>query len=235
MIRKIETGTASVHDSQHFDAVLDPSNTSRDVFADRGYPAKEREEKLKADGFRCYIMTNEHGFEMDITKPISTQIEEAVKDIPGWSQLDQLLSLFTLAFSSAHLQGDILELGSWCGRSAVVLGMAARLTGNTNVRCVDLFPEKNDWYQNADGTYPFAVTIDGRKVEAYGEQTVWAEPYLRDIAPVYERFNGTLDAFNYAIRSNDLTNWAVYDIILRQRQRLCSGDHGARLLVERRL
>ncbi len=46
---------ASVHDSQHFDAVLDPSNTSQDVFADRGYPAKEREEKLKADGFRCHI------------------------------------------------------------------------------------------------------------------------------------------------------------------------------------
>lgn len=91
------------------------------------------------------------------TKPIATQIEEAVKDIPGWSPIDQLLSLFTLALSSSHLQGDILELGSWCGRSAVALGMAARLTGDTKVHCVDLFPEKTDWYQNADGTYSLYV------------------------------------------------------------------------------
>jgi predicted O-methyltransferase YrrM len=142
------------------------------------------------------------------TKPIATQIEEAVKDIPGWSPLDQLLSLFTLAFSSAHLQGDILELGSWCGRSAVVLGMAARLTGgNTKVHCVDLFPEKEDWYRNADGTYSFAVMVEGRKIGAYGEQTVWPEPYLRDIEPVYERFSGTKAAFESVIALNGVTDW----------------------------
>lgn len=140
------------------------------------------------------------------TKPIATQIEEAVKDIPGWSPIDQLLSLFTLALSSSHLQGDILELGSWCGRSAVALGMAARLTGDTKVHCVDLFPEKTDWYQNADGTYSFAVFVDGRKVGAYGEQTVWKEPYLRDIAPVYERFAGTRAAFDSAIAANGLSD-----------------------------
>ena len=39
VIRKIESDTASTHDSQHFDAVLDPGNTSRDVFADKGYPS----------------------------------------------------------------------------------------------------------------------------------------------------------------------------------------------------
>lgn len=138
------------------------------------------------------------------TKPITMQIEEAVKDIPGWSPLDQLLSLFTLAFSSAHLQGDILELGSWCGRSAVALGMAARLTGNAKVHCVDLFPDKNDWYKNADGTYSFAVTMNGRAYGAYQDQTVWAEPFLRDIAPMYERWSGTLDAFNYFVALNEL-------------------------------
>ncbi|MDR0737131.1 MAG: transposase, partial [Zoogloeaceae bacterium] len=31
-IRRIETGTASTHDSQHFDEVLDTANTSRDVY-----------------------------------------------------------------------------------------------------------------------------------------------------------------------------------------------------------
>ena len=43
IIRKIETDTASTHDSQHFDNVFDTVNTSRDVYADRGYPSAERE------------------------------------------------------------------------------------------------------------------------------------------------------------------------------------------------
>lgn len=55
LIRKIKTDTASVHDSQHFDAVLDRSNTSKDVYADRGYPSKEREAWLKANGYRNQI------------------------------------------------------------------------------------------------------------------------------------------------------------------------------------
>jgi len=55
VIRKIETGTASTHDTQHFDPVLDESNTSRDVYADRGYPSGAREAKLKAEGFRNHI------------------------------------------------------------------------------------------------------------------------------------------------------------------------------------
>ncbi|ACX95334.1 IS5 family transposase [Halothiobacillus neapolitanus] len=54
-IRKIVTDTASTHDSQHFDAVIDPANTSRDVYADRGYPSEEREQWLKANGYRNRI------------------------------------------------------------------------------------------------------------------------------------------------------------------------------------
>lgn len=55
VIRVIETGTASEHDSQHFQAVLDPANTSRDVYADRGYPSQEREAALKEQGYRNHI------------------------------------------------------------------------------------------------------------------------------------------------------------------------------------
>lgn len=144
-----------------------------------------------------------------ITLPVATQIEEAVKNIPGWSPIDQLLTLFTLAYTSADIPGDILELGSWCGRSAVALGMAARLTGKTKVHCIDLFPEKDDWYQNADGTYSFAVTLNGKVYGAYRDQTVWAEPFLRDIAPMYERYRGTFEAFNYATAENNLQEWVT--------------------------
>ena len=54
-IRTLETDTASTHDSQHFDNVFDTSNTSRDVYADRGYPSEERAAWLKANGFRNQI------------------------------------------------------------------------------------------------------------------------------------------------------------------------------------
>jgi IS5 family transposase len=54
-IRKIETDTARTHDSQHFDRVFDTSNTSRDVYADRGYPSEERTVWLKQNGFRNHI------------------------------------------------------------------------------------------------------------------------------------------------------------------------------------
>ena len=55
IIRRIETDTASMHDSLHFDNVFDTSNTSRDVYADRGYPSEEREAWLNENGFRNQI------------------------------------------------------------------------------------------------------------------------------------------------------------------------------------
>ena len=60
IIRKIETDTASTHDSQHFDNVFDAANTSRDVYADRGYPSAEREAWLKENGFRNQIQRKGH-------------------------------------------------------------------------------------------------------------------------------------------------------------------------------
>lgn len=54
-IRKITTGTASEHDSTHFDEVLDEHNTGGDVYADRGYPSAQRSEMLSALGYREHI------------------------------------------------------------------------------------------------------------------------------------------------------------------------------------
>jgi predicted O-methyltransferase YrrM len=140
---------------------------------------------------------------MSMTIPVTRQLDEAVRDIPGWTPLDQLLSLFTLGTTSAHLGGDILELGSWCGRSAVALAMAARISGGT-VHCVDLFPERDDWYRNEDGSYSFSVTIGGRRLGAYEEQTVWAEPFERDIAPVYTEHSSTRTVFDRTMETNGL-------------------------------
>lgn len=139
--------------------------------------------------------------------PITDVIERASQTIPGWSPPDQMFALFTLAMSTAGRGGDLLELGSWCGRSAVALGLAAKLCQTGRLHCVDLWPEKADWVRNPDDSYSFAVSIGGKRYGAYEEQTVWAEPYQRDILPVYERFGGTFEAFNSAIAEHRLNEW----------------------------
>jgi len=138
------------------------------------------------------------------TTPVVAQIEEMVRDVPGWSPHDQLVALFNLAYLT-DVEGDIIELGSWCGRSATALGLAAKLSGRSTVYAVDLFPERTDWRRNGDGTFSFSVTVDGQTIDAYSEQSVWAEPYHRDIAPIYERHTGILDVFRDTIERNGLS------------------------------
>lgn len=140
---------------------------------------------------------------LDTTTPIVKQIEELVSEVPGWSPPDQLFALFNLAFLT-EIEGDIIELGSWCGRSASVLGLATKLTGQSKVHCVDLFPAGSDWRKNTDGTYSFSVEIDGCRYGAYEDQTVWSEPFERDIAPIYEKYHSVLDVFLETMEHNGL-------------------------------
>lgn len=55
LIRKLAVTDAAVSDSTVFEQLLDPSNTSRDVYADRGYPSAEREKSLSEAGWRVQI------------------------------------------------------------------------------------------------------------------------------------------------------------------------------------
>lgn len=145
---------------------------------------------------------------MNIKLPIINQIEDLVASVPGWSPPDQLFALFNLVFLT-QIEGDIIELGSWCGRSASVLGLSAKLTGCSKVYCVDLFPTGADWRKNADGTYSFSVNIDGQHHGAYEDQTVWAEPFERDIAPIYEKYNGVLDVFIETMNNSGLKDIVI--------------------------
>src|SRR5262245_61902898 len=173
-----------------------------------------------------------------VTTPIINQIEQMVKDIPGWSPVDQLYTLFNLAYLTANLEGDIVEIGSWCGRSAVVLGMAAQLTGNTRVHCVDLFPTKDCWRRNPDGSYSLLVEIDGVTYSGYQEQTVWAEPFERDILPLYAKNNSLLEMFAQTVAKHQLQDVVLTHIgdstrfvgslpkHFRCRLAFIDGDHG---------
>ena len=55
LIRRVHVSTASEHDTLHFEGVLDPGNTSRDIYADKGYVDGEREQRLRAKGWRVHI------------------------------------------------------------------------------------------------------------------------------------------------------------------------------------
>ena len=55
VIRKLIVTDAAVADTTVFEELLDPNNTSRDVYADRGYPSAKREADLKQAGWRVHI------------------------------------------------------------------------------------------------------------------------------------------------------------------------------------
>lgn len=57
LVRQFDITHAAVHDSQVFDTLLDPANTSADLWADSAYSSKEREAELEAQGYRSHIQT----------------------------------------------------------------------------------------------------------------------------------------------------------------------------------
>lgn len=132
---------------------------------------------------------------------ISQVIASLIDHVPGFSDHDELMALYSLAVGTAGLGGDIVEVGSWCGRSTIVLALAARAS-NGRVHAIDLFPTREDWASNPDGSWSFTTQVHGRSVTAYSAQTVWAEPFLRAMMPVYDggsildQFLRNLERFN---------------------------------------
>lgn len=143
---------------------------------------------------------------IESTAAAISRMEEILRNIPGWSPVDQLYTLFMMVLMTSEIEGDVLELGSWCGRSSVAMGLAAKLCGNTKVFCVDLFPERDDWHENQDGSYSMTVTINTTVIRAYHHQTVWREPFERDIAPLYANYSGVLDVFTGSVAQYGLTD-----------------------------
>lgn len=147
-----------------------------------------------------------NSFDTSATTPIWTHIEALVADVHGWTPVDQLFTLYMLTWTTAELPGDIVEVGSWCGRSAVVLAAAAKASSKRIVHCVDLFPEKTDWKQNADGTYSFEMVIDGKRYGGYQEQTVWKEAFESQTGKIYESYNGVFECFNETVSERGMND-----------------------------
>lgn len=87
----------------------------------------------------------------------------------------------------------------------MALGLAAAETG-VLVHCIDLFPSRDDWSRNADGSYSLRVRLPEGVIDAYTTQTVWKEPFERDIGPLYSRCEGTLDVFRDTIARYGLSD-----------------------------
>lgn len=68
LIRCYKTTDARVHDSRVFEELLDPNNSSRDVWADTAYRSKEKERLLKARKYRSRIHRSGH-----TNKPLTRQ------------------------------------------------------------------------------------------------------------------------------------------------------------------
>ena len=133
------------------------------------------------------------------------QIEEIVKDIPGWTPLDELYTLFILSVMTKGLAGDILEVGAWCGRSSVVLGKSVQITKEKIiVYCIDPFPDKNDWKENDDGTFSFVTNVGKKIIKSYQVQTVHKEPFENDILPVYQIDDCLYNIWSKAMKNNNL-------------------------------
>jgi IS5 family transposase len=56
LIHERKLSTASEHDTNHFEDVLDTANTRRAVLADNGYVGGERETRLTDAGWRLFIL-----------------------------------------------------------------------------------------------------------------------------------------------------------------------------------
>lgn len=55
LVRRYHVTPANVHDTNAFDKLFDGSNTAKDIWADGAYRSREREENLKAEGYRSHI------------------------------------------------------------------------------------------------------------------------------------------------------------------------------------
>jgi predicted O-methyltransferase YrrM len=106
-----------------------------------------------------------------------------------------MLALYLLALTQKHLPGDIVEIGSWCGRSALAIGRAAAESKGTHLHCIDLFPGREDWHQDAKGDYFVSVRLGEEVNTGNTVHTTWRDVWQQQIAPVYDRWPTVLEAF----------------------------------------
>jgi hypothetical protein len=134
-------------------------------------------------------------------------ISDSVKDVNGWSPIDQLYSLYLIGLLTQNLKGDIVEIGAWGGRSTIALALSAKAAGHSVVHSIDYFPNRNEWSQNEDGSYSFNVKLNGKSIPGYKRQTVWKKPFEEAILPFYKKHPNLFKYYKENIRRCGLTEY----------------------------
>lgn len=81
------------------------------------------------------------------TNQIESVLQQA-EEIPGMINREQQLSYYWICFSQS-LEGAVVEIGCWQGRSTLMLASACRDSGNGIVHAIDHFlgnPDKQEFY-----------------------------------------------------------------------------------------
>lgn len=133
-----------------------------------------------------------------ILDPLSHTIDRVIAGIPGFTDTEELQALFNIAYS---LGGDIVEIGSWLGRSSVILGLAARYF-DRKVYCVDLFPSRGDWKQNDDKSW--SIVTKDEKSAYKNEHRIYNDTFASRFLPAYSKNESTLVQFIDNINSYEL-------------------------------
>ncbi|MCK1583262.1 class I SAM-dependent methyltransferase [Bradyrhizobium sp. 168] len=89
-------------------------------------------------GLRLERLEDTSRFVADGSAKITDLYEKAVS-IPGMVSLKRGQIMYYMALSTAHLGGDILEIGSWQGRSTLFLAQACKDSETGSVHAVDTF------------------------------------------------------------------------------------------------
>ncbi|BBB68297.1 hypothetical protein UNDYM_4044 [Undibacterium sp. YM2] len=97
-----------------------------------------------------------------------------VQDIPGMCDHEKLRALYEIARSCPA--GDVVEIGSWWGKSAFILGHLAQSFGLGNVLCIDPWSETGIVSEGADSLVEAAFTHFSAE-EAFGVFLVNLLPY----------------------------------------------------------
>jgi predicted O-methyltransferase YrrM len=141
-------------------------------------------------------------------RPAAEFIAGIAEDVPGWSPEDQLLALSLLVSTSAHLGGDVLELGVWCGRSALVMGRAKRMS-NGCVHAVDIFPEREEWQEDQDGNFAVICERNGELCGFGDEAPMWRDAFFSSVIPVYQKHGGPWNVFHQRLAKYGLERIVV--------------------------
>ena len=173
---------------------------------------------------------------------INDVLRQVVADVPGWTSFDDLLALFAMAMSSPA--GEFVDVGAFCGRSSIAMGLAARERGN-QVFALDLWPKQNDWVMDQTGWF-YNVQVNGKDRPGCFSR-IWNEPFTDVILPIYNSFSNLQEAFEhytriYGVRDHvipmrmnswDLRNDPVRFQFVKEKCSLCfiDADHAENMVV----